>query len=204
MRGGKAVVEVELAPGKFRQLQHMSATTFWSPDGEPMSSADFVRQLFGELPALFHDEDELRRFWSRPDTRQALLDTLAEKGYGNQQLKEIGRMVDAEKSDLFDVLAYIAFKLPPLSRVELIARRRKVTWQSPVDVLPDGAFFEHDGQAYLVWEGRHWRWSFDGYQQAAPCSSEEEVEVLTPPSTVKALLAGFRPEVQLSLTSSAT
>jgi type I restriction enzyme R subunit len=63
----------------------------------------------------------LRRLWSRPDTRQALLDTLAEKGYGTQQLKEIGRLVDAEKSDLFDVLAYIAFKLPPLSRVERVA-----------------------------------------------------------------------------------
>ncbi|WP_254276927.1 hypothetical protein [Halomonas sp. 3H] len=87
---------------------------------------------------------------------------------------------------------------------ERIARWQKITWQSPIDALPDGAFFEHDGQAYLVWEGRHWRWSFVGYQQAAPCSSEEEVEVLTPPSTVKALLTGFRPEVQLPLTYSAT
>ena len=87
---------------------------------------------------------------------------------------------------------------------ERIARRRKVTWHSSVDTLPDGAFFEHDGQAYLVWESRHWRWSFEGYQQAAPCSSKEEVEVLTPPSTVKALLTGFRTEVQLPLTSSAT
>ncbi|CAM3318802.1 EcoAI/FtnUII family type I restriction enzme subunit R [Halomonas lysinitropha] len=122
---GKAVVEVELAPGKFRQLQHMSATTFWSPDGKPMSAADFIRQLFGELPALFHDEDELRRLWSRPDTRQALLDTLAEKGYGSEQLREIGRLVDAENSDLFDVLAYIAFALPPLSREERVASQRE-------------------------------------------------------------------------------
>lgn len=80
---------------------------------------------------------------------------------------------------------------------ERISRRQKVTWQSPVDALPDGAFFEHDGQAYLVWEGRHWRWSFEGYQRAEPCSSSEVVEVLTPKSTVKALLAGFKPEVQL-------
>ncbi|MCA1771070.1 MAG: DEAD/DEAH box helicase family protein [Halomonas sp.] len=118
------VVEVELAPGKFRQLQHMSATTFWSPDGKPMSAAEFIRQLFGELPALFQDEDELRRLWSRPDTRQALLDTLAEKGYGSERLREIGRLVNAENSDLFDVLAYIAFDLPPLSRVERVASHR--------------------------------------------------------------------------------
>ncbi|SEM21885.1 EcoEI R protein C-terminal domain-containing protein [Halomonas daqiaonensis] len=89
-----------------------------------MSATEFIRQLFGELPTLFQDEDELRRLWSRPDTRQALLDTLAEKGYGTQKLKEIGRMVDAEKSDLFDVLAYIAFALPPLSREERVASHR--------------------------------------------------------------------------------
>ena len=45
-----------------------------------MSAAEFVTRLFSELPALFTDEDELRALWSQPDTRKALLDTLAEKG----------------------------------------------------------------------------------------------------------------------------
>ncbi|MGE4534498.1 hypothetical protein [Halomonas sp.] len=87
---------------------------------------------------------------------------------------------------------------------ERIARRRKVTWKSPADALPDGAFFEHDGQAYLVWEGRHWRWSFEGYQQVEPCSSKAFVEVLTPESTVRALQAGFRPDVHPSITPPST
>ena len=91
---------IELAPGKVRQLQHMSATTFWSPDGKPMSAADFIRQLYGDLPALFQDEETLRELWSRPDTRQGLLDSLAEKGYGAEQLKDIGRLANAENSDL--------------------------------------------------------------------------------------------------------
>lgn len=123
--GGQQVLVIELAPGKVRQLQHMSATTFWSPDGKPMSAADFIRQLYGDLPALFQDEETLRELWSRPDTRQGLLDSLAEKGYGAEQLKDIGRLVSAENSDLFDVLAYIAFALPPLSREQRVATHRE-------------------------------------------------------------------------------
>lgn len=102
----------------------MMATSFWSPDGKPMSAAEFIKRLFGELPALFKDEDELRALWSRPDTRKALLESLAEKGYGDDQLAEIRRMIDAEKSDLFDVLAYIAFALAPITRQERVDTRR--------------------------------------------------------------------------------
>ena len=111
-------LKIKLADGKERTIQHMMATTFWSVDGRPMSAAEFVERLFGELPALFKDEDELRTLWSQPDTRRVLLDNLAEKGYGREQLREVERMIDAEKSDLYDVLAYIAFALSPRTRQE--------------------------------------------------------------------------------------
>ena len=113
-------IKIKLADGKERTIQHMMATTFWSPDGKPMSAAEFIERLFGEMPELFKDEDELRALWSQPDTRKALLESLAEKGYGNDQLAEIKRMIDAEKSDLFDVLAYIAFALAPITRQERV------------------------------------------------------------------------------------
>ena len=79
-------IKIKLADGKERSIQHMMATTFWSPDGKPMSAAQFVERLFGELPRFFKDEDELRALWSQPDTRKALLDGLAEKGFGGEQL----------------------------------------------------------------------------------------------------------------------
>ncbi len=113
-----AKIKIKLADGKERTIQHMMATTFWSVDGRPMSAAEFIKRLFGELPALFKDEDELRALWSQPDTRKAMLESLAEKGYGGEQLREIERMIDAEKSDLYDVLAYIAFALAPITRQE--------------------------------------------------------------------------------------
>lgn len=116
----KVKVQVKLADGKERTIQHMIATTFWSPEGKPMSAAEFIERLFGDLPALFKDEDELRAIWSKPDTRKALLEGLTEKGYGQDELAEIRRMIDAENSDLFDVLAYIAFALSPISREERV------------------------------------------------------------------------------------
>jgi len=109
-------IKIKLADGKERTLQHRVSTRFWSPDGKPMSAAEFVARLFGEIPELFKDEDELRAIWSRPHTRKALLEGLAEKGYGEEQLTEVSRLIDAEKSDLYDVLAYIAYASAPISR----------------------------------------------------------------------------------------
>jgi len=117
-------IKIKLSDGKERTIQHMMATTFWSPDGKPMSAAEFIQRLFGDLPELFKDEDELRALWSEPGTRKALLENLSEKGYGDEQLSEIKRMIDAENSDLFDVLAYVAFSLSPLTRAERVEHGR--------------------------------------------------------------------------------
>jgi type I restriction enzyme R subunit len=108
--------KVKLADGKERNIQHMMATTFWHPDGTPMSAQQFMEMLFGKLPEFFKDEGELRKLWSAPETRAKLLQGLAEKGFGHDQLAEMQKIIDAEKSDLFDVLAYVAYAMPPLTR----------------------------------------------------------------------------------------
>ena len=117
-------VKVKLADGKERTIQHMMCTTFWHPDGTPMSAQQFMEMLFGKLPEFFKNEAELRALWSAPDTRKKLLQGLAEKGFGNEQLAEMQKIIDAEKSDLFDVLAYVAYALPPLTREERAAKAK--------------------------------------------------------------------------------
>ncbi len=119
-------IKIKLADGKERTIQHRISTNFWSPDGKPITATEFVERLFGEIPELFTDENELRAIWSRPDTRKALLEGLAEKGYGEEQLTEISRLIDAEKSDLYDVLAYIAYALPPMSRQERVLAHKSL------------------------------------------------------------------------------
>lgn len=118
----RQAIKVKLADGKARTIQHMMATSFWHPDGTPMSAAQFMEALFGKLPEFFRDEDELRTLWSAPDTRRKLLEGLAEKGFGKDQLAEMQKLIDAENSDLFDVLAHVAYALAPLTREERAAR----------------------------------------------------------------------------------
>ncbi len=117
---------IKLADGKERTIQHMMATSFWSPDGKPMSATQFIERLFGELPDLFKSEDELRILWSKPGTRRKLLNGLTERGYGENQLVDLRRMIDAERSDLFDVLSYIAFAKAPISRGERVDTRKNL------------------------------------------------------------------------------
>jgi type I restriction enzyme R subunit len=74
-----------------------------------MSAQQFMELLFGKLPDFFKDEAELRAVWSTPNTRKLLLHGLAEKGFGHEQLVEMQKIIHAEKSDLFDVLAYVAY-----------------------------------------------------------------------------------------------
>ncbi|HLK47109.1 MAG TPA: type I restriction-modification enzyme R subunit C-terminal domain-containing protein, partial [Bryobacteraceae bacterium] len=93
---------MKLSDGKERTIQHMMMTSFWHPGGQPMSAQQFMELLFGKLPEFFQNESELRALWSDPETRAALLQGLAEKGFGHEQLAEMQRIIDAEKSDLFD------------------------------------------------------------------------------------------------------
>ena len=117
-------VKVKLADGKARNIQHMTSTTFWHPDGTPMSAQQFMEMLFGKLPEFFKDEAELRAIWSAPDTRAKLLHGLAEKGFGREQLAEMQKIIDAENSDLFDVLAHVAYAVPPVTREVRAANAR--------------------------------------------------------------------------------
>jgi type I restriction enzyme R subunit len=119
-------IKVKLADGKVRAIQHMISTTFWHPDGTPMSSVQFMEMLFGRLPEFFRNEAELRTIWSAPETRKALLQGLSEKGFGRDQLAEMQKIIDAEKSDLFDVLGHVAFAMLPETRHDRANRARVV------------------------------------------------------------------------------
>ncbi len=76
--------------------------------------------------------------WSQPDTRKALLEGLTEKGFGSDQLNEISRIINAENTDVFDVLAYIAFALAPITRSDRVdARKGKIMsrYDSPLQAF---------------------------------------------------------------------
>ncbi len=103
----KEKIKIKLSDGKVREIQHMIATSFWSADGKPVSAQEFMENLFGKLPELFQNEAELRTLWSHPMTRRTLLEKLEEAGFSKDDLHTLQKLVNLEKSDLFDVLEYV-------------------------------------------------------------------------------------------------
>lgn len=116
-------VKIKLRDGKEREIQHMIATSFWSADGKPISAEEFLNNLFGELPNFFKNEEELRILWSNPITRKTLLEKLDEAGFGKEELNTLQKLIDAEKSDLYDVLEYVFNSdIKPITREERVTR----------------------------------------------------------------------------------
>ncbi|MEQ8441743.1 MAG: DEAD/DEAH box helicase family protein [Alphaproteobacteria bacterium] len=111
-------IVVKLSDGKARNIRYIAATTYWSPEGKPISAAEFLERLFGDLSGIVADEDQLRAVWSDPDNREHFLDQLSDRGYDADRLDDIRRLVDAQDSDLFDVLSYILFTNEPRTRHE--------------------------------------------------------------------------------------
>jgi type I restriction enzyme R subunit len=111
---------ITLKDGKVRQIQHMKSVLFMGPNGDMLTAHQFVEQLFGELPRFFGNEDELREIWSNPSTREKLLSDLLEAGYDNEKLESMKDIIDAKDSDVYDLLAYVAYARETHTRTERV------------------------------------------------------------------------------------
>ncbi len=120
----KPITRIKLCEGKERRINHKIDTKFYGPDGKPISAEEYLKTLFNSLPEFFANEDELRKIWSLPDTRKKLLKKLADKGYTSEDFKTLEKLIDAENSDIYDVLCYIAFEANPLKRAERVERSK--------------------------------------------------------------------------------
>lgn len=110
-------LRIKLSDGKVRELQSMTSTYFYV-DGKPISAEEFLQRLFDtlKLPELLESEERLRELWADPRTRRELLQKLEKEGCGKGDLLKLQELINAENSDLFDVLEYIAYAKPPVSR----------------------------------------------------------------------------------------
>lgn len=112
----KEKIVVKLSDGSIRRIKYIASTTYWSPEGKPISVQEFLERLFGDLTGIVTDEDQLRAVWSDPDNRERFLEQLSDRGYDRDRLDDIRRLVDAPESDLFDVLSYVLFTNSPKTR----------------------------------------------------------------------------------------
>lgn len=93
-------------------------------DGKLVTVEELSQNLIKKLLEFFKSEDELREIWSTPITRKALLDKLAAAGYRVDMLIAVQQLINAKKSDLFDVLAHISFATKPITRDERVGKAR--------------------------------------------------------------------------------
>ena len=117
-------IVIRLGEGKELQLQGMTTQRFYSVDGKVITLMDFVKSLFEKLPDYFETEDELRNIWSVPETRKVLLEQLKDAGFPRENLEAIQKMVQAENSDIFDLLEYVRFQFKPIERFVRATRSR--------------------------------------------------------------------------------
>ena len=116
-------VKIKLKDGKEREIQSMSSTMFFV-DGKVVGAEEFFRKVFDtlQLPELFDSEDKLKELWANPITRRELLERLENEGCSKGDLLKLQEMIDAEDSDLFDVLEYISYAHKPISRKERVSK----------------------------------------------------------------------------------
>ena len=114
-------IKIKLSDGKVREIQAMTSTMFYL-DGKPVSAEEFIKKLFDtlKLPEILGSEDDLRELWSNPITRSELISKLGKHGCSKDDLNKLRELINAENSDLFDVLQYIAFSNPAISRKERV------------------------------------------------------------------------------------
>jgi hypothetical protein len=84
-----------------------------------------------------------------------------------------------------------------LQAERLNADGTKRTFQSACQNLPDGVLVVPRDRlgAFLVWNGALHHWTPGGYDSRRPLEAAVLVDVLTPPSTVRAIAAGYEPVV---------
>jgi len=105
-RPGKIVIE--LSNG--RKLKVIDVETrYIDENGLPLTTKQFLEKLIGFIPDLYESEEKLRKLWSKPETRDELLQKLADSGIDEEQLESLKILFDAKESDIFDILMHISY-----------------------------------------------------------------------------------------------
>ena len=115
-------LEIRLSDGRTRRIRFIKSDMFWGADGKPVSAEEFLRAMFGQMPEFYTSLEDLREKWSSPKTREELLDRMSEAGYDKETLSRVRTLIDADNSDLLDVLEYISFNVEPILREERAKR----------------------------------------------------------------------------------
>ncbi len=140
-------------------------------------------------------KDRHRKVWGDGYTELFFLDEVTAFAAGHRPCFECRRK-DAEKfATLFSGKAKRASApaMDVLLQAERLDSKQKRTHRRALDDLPDGAMIARDGEAFAV-RGQHLLpWTPTGYGAPQKRPRGQQADVLTPPSMLKVLAAGYAP-----------
>lgn len=119
----KDAIEIELGDGRKRLVKKGFE---WEErimyDGKLITIKDFVDILIDNrtLPRFFKDDEDLRKQWQNPETRNALLEQMEHDGFPLEKLTKVQEFLNMEKCDLLDVLEYLAYNTAPIERIQRV------------------------------------------------------------------------------------
>ena len=145
-----------------------------------------------------------REVWGRGYTELFFLDEPTALAAGHRPCFECRRAAAKAFLAAFpDSTGFGADAMDEVLHRERLYDGRKRIWSSRLGALPDGTMIVWEGRAHALRSGTMAPWSFTGYGEPLKVGTGIEVDVLTPPSTVAALAAGYRPELAQPLGASA-
>ena len=100
---------VKLADNREVKIINIETRYLDPTNGKHLSSEDFIKKILGELPKLYQSEHDLRLAWVNPETREKFLKNLEYIWLDAEQIENLKKVFEAEKSDIFDILAYISY-----------------------------------------------------------------------------------------------
>lgn len=159
-------LEIKLSDGRARKILHISSAMYWSAEGRPITAKEFVERMFDDLPRFFENEDQLREIWSDPTTREKLLEDLSEAGYDAEKLDNMKELIDAKESDVYDVLAFVAYAAETQTREER-AKQAKPSI--------DNAFTDNNQQDFINFILS--KYIEDGVHELAPTKMKTLIEL---------------------------
>jgi type I restriction enzyme R subunit len=112
----KQKVKIQLAPHRVVFMDDMVETLYFDGEGNAVSPEQFLKDLFEKLPDFFVDEESLRKIWSNQETRNKLIDELADRGFDLDKLLKLRDVFSATDSDIYDLLRFIKFDKQVISR----------------------------------------------------------------------------------------
>ncbi len=138
---GKKMIRIRLSEDNEREIEHTTSISFFYK-GDQISAEEFLRSVFDLLlsPDFLGNEQKLREIWANPNTRRELLERLEEKGCRKDDLVEFQKVINAENSDVLDVLEYIVYNTPPVSREQRVKMAEK-SIESNLDLTPEQCDF---------------------------------------------------------------